>query len=444
MRYLGIIALSLLLLTKVTAQEKYWGKVSGQWRTYYQATWNKEDLKDFRTLATGGKLKYEYDFKEKPWKIGAAIYTSINLGLQDLTIPDPITGRYSRYETGMYDGNNLSDRFILFPGELYLTYAKSGHVVTLGRMKFVSPFINPEDGRMIPTLEQGLTYKYSNKSFGSFQFGAFNQIAARSTDGFYGIGETIGFYPVGRNVDGKPSYYAGNTDSDFLLTGNLDWNITEKLNLDVWEYYVDNVFNTIYLKPTYSISDYWSLSGEWLHQFRIGDGGNAVDSLRYFQDRTSNVLGAEVSWKPSKKSKFSAGYDRILDGGRFLFPREWGREFLFSFQKRERSEGSADNHAVLLTYDQSIQLGTSKIRSIASVGKHWKEELTNAADNKYAVPDYTQFNLDLFYTMEKLGGLKPELLLVYKKANGTIPDNPNFFFNKVDMYQINFVLNYNF
>ena len=35
MRYLGIIALSLLLLTKVTAQEKYWGKVSGQWRTYY-------------------------------------------------------------------------------------------------------------------------------------------------------------------------------------------------------------------------------------------------------------------------------------------------------------------------------------------------------------------------------------------------------------------------
>ncbi|WP_258099139.1 OprD family outer membrane porin [Marinoscillum pacificum] len=444
MRYFGIIGLSIVLIANLKAQGKYWGKVSGQWRNYYMASWNKEDLKDFQTLATGGKLKYEYNFKEKPWKVGGAIYTSINLGLQDLDVPDPITGKYSRYETGMYNGNNLSDRFILFPGELYLNYSKGGHMLTLGRMKFVSPFLNPEDGRMIATLEQGLTYKYSNKGFGSFQFGAFNAIAARSSDGFYGIGETIGFYPIGRGVDGKEVNYAGSTESDFLLTGNLDWNVTEKIKINVWEYYADNVFNTTYIKPTLSLSDELAIAGEWLHQFRVGDGGNQYDSLRYFADRTSNVLGAEVSWKAAKKSKFSIGYDRILDGGRFLFPREWGREFLFSFQKRERSEGSSDNHALVFTYDQQIKLGNSNLRSIASVGRHWKADLTNAADNKYAVPDYTHFNLDLFYTHEKLKSLKPELLLVYKMANGTVPDNPNFYFNKVDMFQINFVVNYNF
>lgn len=442
-RLLTILTLT-VSASNLSAQDTYFGKISGQWRTYYMATWNKDDLKDFHTLATGGKLKYEYDFKKKPWKVGGAIYTSVNLGIQDLTIPDAATGKVSRYELGMYDVQNPSDRLILFPGELYVKYAEHGHEFTLGRMKFVSPFLNPEDGRMIPTLEQGIAYKYTNEQLGKVQFGVFNQIAARSSDGFYSIGETIGIYPVGRNADGKSSGYAGNTDSDFLLTGNLDLNLSPNVGISVWDYYVDKVFNALYVKPEWEVSGGWKLSGEWLHQSRVGDGGNVVDSLRYFTDEKANVLGLEIARKLTENSILSIGYDRITDDGRFLFPREWGREFLFSFQKRERSEGSANSHAVLLTYDQSFTFGDGQLRSIASVGRHWKPELADAAANKYAQPDYTHFNLDLFYTHQKLKGLKPELLLVYKMGNGTIPDNPNFYLNKVDMFQINFVVNYNF
>ena len=37
-----------------------------------------------------------------------------------------------------------------------------------------------------------------------------------------------------------------------------------------------------------------------------------------------------------------------------------------------------------------------------------------------------------------------ELLLVNKIASGDIPDNPNFYLNKVDMFQVNFIVNYTF
>ena len=60
------------------------------------------------------------------------------------------------------------------------------------------------------------------------------------------------------------------------------------------------------------------------------------------------------------------------------------------------------------------------------------------------MPNYTHINLDLFYTKEEWEGLKPELLLTYKAANGDVPANPNVYLNKVDMFQINFVVNYQF
>lgn len=422
-------------------EKKSSGRLSGQWRSYYLGTINDGDLKDFHAIATGGKLKYVHGFGEH-WRLGGAMYVSINTGIQDLTVPDQATGRVSRYESGLFDVQNLDDQFIAFPGELFVQYLHGEHEITLGRMKIKSPFINPEDGRMIPTLEQGLWYKYQPNKW-KLQAGLFNQIAPRSTSGFFDIGESIGKYPVGRHTDGSRSQYASNTISDFVAVLNVDYSVSDQLKLEMWDYWVDNVFHSFYLKPTWKLSENTSLSGEWLHQDRVGDGGNAIDSLRYFVDRSSNILGIQVSQKVGK-GKFSLGYDHILKGGRFIFPREWGREFLFSFQKRERSEGAANNHALVAYYDQTFGKDKNKWRGIFSVSHHWKPDVTNAEDNKYAQPNYMHVNLDIFWMPQNIKGLRPELLLTYKKGTGDFPDNPNFILNKVDMFQVNFVVNYNF
>lgn len=417
------------------------GQLSGQWRTYYQSTINKETLKDFYALATGGKIKYVQSIG-KHFSLGGAFYTSVNLGIQDLTIPDETTGRVSRYEAGLFDVEDLSNSFIAIPGELFVRYKSKKHQATLGRMKIVSPFLNPQDGRMIPTLEQGIWYQYRPDKW-KLQFGVFNQIAPRSTSGFFNIGESIGKYPIGRHVDGAASQYRGNTTSDWMAVTNIDFNPSEKMKVEFWHYYVENVFQSIYIKPTLKLNAKTSILVEWLYQSRVSDGGNSVQTLRYFVDRSANIGGLQIERKVGK-AKLSIGYDHILKGGRFIFPREWGREFLFSFQKRERSEGSANNHALVAYYDNTFGGKKNKWRSIISVGHHWKADVTNAADNKYALPDYTHINLDVFWIPENIKDLRPELLLTYKKSSGEFPDNPNFIFNKVDLFIINFIVNYTF
>jgi len=407
-------------------------------------TVNKGSLKDFTALATGGKIKYQFTLHNR-LEIGAALYNTTNLGLQDLTKADVSTDKISRYEEGLFDRLDLTNDAVVLLGELYASYTLQNHGFKLGRMKINTPLINPQDGRMIPTLVQGFWYKYKIKKSSVLQLGVLNQIAPRSTGAFYGIGESIGTYPVGRNPTGQPSQYFGNTVSDYIVLFNSNLKITDKLELNLWNQFVDNISNTFYLKPTFKWTKNFSVAMEWLHQNKIGDGGNPNESLRYFNNNSSDILGIRFNhtWNTSA---VSLAYNRILPHGQFISPREWGREDLFSFQKRERSEGTADNHALVLYYNTTLPIIKEKAElvTIFSLGRHWKPSVLDAVLNKYAIPDYTHLNLDLFFNFKKLKNLKPELLITSKIANGDIPDNPNFFFNKVDLFHVDLILNYNF
>ncbi len=439
-----LLILPFLLVSQEYDSLKYKGTFSGQWRTYYMNTVNKGSLKDFTALATGGKIKYQFTLHNR-LEIGAALYNTTNLGLQDLTKADVSTDKISRYEEGLFDRLDLTNDAVVLLGELYASYTLQNHGFKLGRMKINTPLINPQDGRMIPTLVQGFWYKYKIKKSSVLQLGVLNQIAPRSTGAFYGIGESIGTYPVGRNPTGQPSQYFGNTVSDYIVLFNSNLKITDKLELNLWNQFVDNISNTFYLKPTFKWTKNFSVAMEWLHQNKIGDGGNPNESLRYFNNNSSDILGIRFNhtWNTSA---VSLAYNRILPHGQFISPREWGREDLFSFQKRERSEGTADNHALVLYYNTTLPIIKEKAElvTIFSLGRHWKPSVLDAVLNKYAIPDYTHLNLDLFFNFKKLKNLKPELLITSKIANGDIPDNPNFFFNKVDLFHVDLILNYNF
>ncbi|MCM4158146.1 OprD family outer membrane porin [Gramella sp. AN32] len=447
--YSSLILLVLLtpsaLISQEIIEEKKRSILSGQLRAYYMNTFNKGSLKDFTALALGGKLKYQYIPNEN-LEFGIAVYNSTNLGIQDLTVPDMQTGKLSRYEEGLFDRLNLENKAIFLIGELYANYKFQQHEFSFGRMKIKSPLVNPEDGRMIPSLFQGLRYQYEPNKNTHFQAGIFNAAAPRSTGEFYGIGESIGTYAVGRDWIGDPAQYANNTDSDFLFIANANFKITENSSIETWNYFIDNVSNSFYLKPKINITEKVNLEMEWLHQNKIGEGGNSIDSLRYFKANSADILGVKVKYNWNDNSSISLGYDRILPHGQFIFPREWGREFLFSFQKRERSEGSADNHALIMYYDDTFTLGDpeSKINTVLSIGHQWKPSVLDPKSNKYAVPDYTHINLDLFFSFKKLKNLKPELLFVTKFANGDFPNNPNFYLNKTDLFHVDLILNYNF
>ncbi|MEJ2006149.1 MAG: hypothetical protein P8X57_14565, partial [Cyclobacteriaceae bacterium] len=164
--------------------------------------------------------------------------------------------------------------------------------------------------------------------------------------------------------------------------------------------------------------------------------------LRYFTDKNSNVFGIKVSTR--KKVGWRLAYNRITDQGRFLFPREWGREFLFTFQKRERSEGIRDGHTLLLGFTRPFIFGKNKLNTDVNIGRHWTPDVTNASANKYAMPDYCHINLDLSYQNENLRGFAPEILITHKASRNGNVENPNIQLNKVDMWHFSLILNYRF
>ncbi|NMM48266.1 OprD family outer membrane porin [Marinigracilibium pacificum] len=441
----SIVLFFLLLGSGIFAQDRdsiKHSELSGQFRTFYMSTLNKDSLRDFHSIALGGFIKYKYKFNNH-FEAAVAGYVSINTNIQDLSIPDPTTNRLSRYELGLYDLENPEDDFIPVLGELYVRYHNKGHDIKIGRMKVKSPFLNGQDGRMIPTFIQGIWYKTNSIKNTTLQLGLINEISPRSTNKFFSIGSSIGTYPTGRNEDGSPSGYKNNTHSDYLIVTNADYKISKAFKVELWNYFADNLFNSLYIRPSIYLNDNkTTISFEWLNQIRVGDGGNSNDSLRYFTSSKANILGIKFNQKVNK-SNFSVAYDYIFPSGRYLFPREWGREFLFSFQKRERTEGFANNHAIVVSYQRNFEWKQNTFNTTVNVGRHFRPTVTDPELNKYAMPDYTHVNLDLYYKHKKLPKLEPELLLTWKPGSGTYPDNPNFIINKVDMFQINLVINYN-
>lgn len=81
-----------------------------------------------------------------------------------------------------------------------------------------------------------------------------------------------------------------------------------------------------------------------------------------------------------------------------------GKGIFIQFSKRERSEGSANNHALVFYYHQDLDLAEEQLRiqSIFSLGHQWKPSVLDPVQSKYAVPDYTQINWDLFFPFQKI------------------------------------------
>jgi len=449
LKSLNRLLLILLLPVSLHAQNnadslRSHGQFSGEWRTYYMATVNQGALKDFQALATGGYLKYMHKFADRI-EVGGALYTSFNLNIQDLEVPDPVTGRFSRYETGQFDVTDFSNRAIFVLGELYAGYAWNSGNVRIGRMKIKTPFVNGQDGRMIPTMIQGIQVSQQINEKLKATVGIYNAIAPRSTEGFFRIGESIGKYPAGRAPDGGPSSYPGETESDFMLITDISWQPAAGLNFNFVDYFVQNVFHTLYIKPSYgwtSDGRTFTIEAEWLHQDRVGNGGNDVDELRYFTDASSNVLGFQLSTK--QKTRWRLAYNRITADGRFLFPREWGREFLFTFQKRERSEGIADGQNLVAGITTPLRIGEGTLNTDLSLGRKWNSPVNDAAANKYAMPDYMHLNIDLAYSNKNLPRVFPELLVTYKAAMEDVSENPNLRLNKVEMWHFSLIFNYRF
>lgn len=423
------------------------GSFHGHFRYYFMSTDNAAGLTDYFANAAGGGLHYQ-TAKYHNFQFAVSGFYVFNIGSTDLDTIDPSTGQMNRYEIGLFDledPHNHKDIDRL--EELYLRYhAWKGHF-TLGRQLINTPFINLQDGRMRPTGVEGIWYESDHFKKLKLQGGYLYAVSPRGTTKWYEVQHSIGLYPQGVNPDGTKSNYHEHLTSKGVFTAGASYAFKPWIKATVWDLYIENILNStlaeIEVNKDLKSGNKLYGAGQFIRQDAVNDGGN-VDQSKTFVARGSQAMtfGLKAGMKV-RSWDFSLNYNRITSHGRYLMPREWGRDPFYTFLPRERNDGYGDVHAIVARGGRNFE--KIHLKTNIAAGYIQMPDVKNFALNKYGMPSYAQINADIRYSFDKvLKGLDAQLLVVYKHGLGETYDNDRFVINKVNMVLYNLVLNYHF
>lgn len=421
------------------------GQFEFMYRSFGMATINRGDLLDYHTHAVGGGLGY-YSPMFKGFHFGVSGFFAFQLYAHNIAKPDPTTGGGNRYEVLLYDMNDLDNTADLDRLEdFYLAYDYKGFSAMVGRHRVNTPLLNEQDNRMRHNSFSGITLQYRHNRWSAFA-GGYTAATMRGTVNWYSIEESFGVYPFGRNPQGTPSEYRGNVSTDGIAILGAAYTHPDRYHVQLWNYTAENVFNLsqAQLEGRVKTGDGHLLYGaQGFYQTALNHGGNPEPEAAYIDPSSSTWAGGGMLGYRSGKNQVSLNYLRIGSGGRFLFPREWGREQFFASLPRERYEGNGDVHAATVKYEHWFR--NEGLHGMVGAGWVQNPELDNFALNKYGVPSYYHFVGSLDYRFRGyLDGLHLMVLAVQKTAMNPnqVPDE--FRLNRVDMWNLNFVVNYAF
>jgi hypothetical protein len=423
------------------------GHFNGHFRYYFMSTQNQKGLTDYYANAAGGGLRYE-TAKFHGFQFAVSGFYTFNIGSSDLGKADSTTGQYNRYEIALFDVEdpyNKKDNDRL--EELYLKYTYKKSSIVFGKQLINTPFVNLQDGRMRPTGVDGIWVELNEIKKTKIEGGWLYAISPRGTTKWFDVGESIGIYPVGVNTAGVKSKYATNLESKGVVLIGTHIDVSKNLKLHGWDVFTENIFNTAMLQADFSMplknTNKVFASAQVIRQDAVNSGGNEDADKTYFEKGGKAItFGAKAGWQ-NKQWEVSINYNRITADGRYLMPREWGREPFFTFMPRERNEGFGDVHAIMAKVNYNIP--KIRVKTSLAAGYYKLPDVKDYRLNKYGVPSYSQVNADVRYAFNKvLKGLEAQLLVVGKVNNGETYNSKKFEFNKVNMVLYNFVLNYHF
>ncbi|MBL7924231.1 MAG: OprD family outer membrane porin, partial [Bacteroidia bacterium] len=308
-------------------------------------------------------------------------------------------------------------------------------------------FINRQDGRMRGTIEEGVWMEMNEIRKLRVEAGWIWKISPRSTVAWYEVEKSYGVYPSGVSETGVKSSYAGHIRSEGVGLLGLSWSPAKNVQFQFWEQYAENVFNTALFRSDWKVPvspDVHLISGLMVvRQDALNDGGNPDPAKAYIRKGSRAQVFSGRAGAGIRKFEFTFNYTRILDDGRFLMPREWGREPFYTFMPRERNEGFADVHAVNVSAGASLLNG--RLKPSLSYGHFYLPDVKDAKRNKYGMPAYRQLNAEVRYAFSGyLKGMALQFLMVYKGEMGETYGEYRYVFNKVNMLNWNVMVDYKF
>jgi hypothetical protein len=419
------------------------GKAEAHFRYFFMATDNQKKLTDYYANAAGGGLKYETG-KFHGFQAGIGGFFIFNIGSSDLGKPDPSTKQLNRYEIGLFDIENASNKNDIDRlEELYLKYNLKKATLTFGKQLINTPFINLQDGRMRPTGVEGLWLNGKSKKT-KWEGGILWGISPRSTVRWFNIGHSIGIYPQGVQENGQAANYREHLNSRAISVIGITHEFQHGLKAQLWEQWTENIFNTVLLQldKKWGKSSFYS-GVQGIMQHTLNNGGNDDPSKAYIHKGSKAFTwGTVTGWK-NKNTDISFNYNRITSAGRYVMPREWGRDPFYTFLPRERNEGFGDVNAVMIKLKQSFP--KQHLQALLGFGYYDLPDVTNTRLNKYGMPSYTQLNVDIQYQFTgTLEGMNAQFLYVYKGQEANSYGNNKYVIHKVNASLFNLILNYHF
>lgn len=423
------------------------GSFHGHFRSFGMATDNAPRLMDSWAWAAGGGVRYESRAFHR-FSVGVGGFFIFNLASSDLTKKDSLTAAQNRYELALFDLENPANRDDIDRlEEFFLRYRTRNGSLTFGKQVLTTPFINPQDGRMRPTGEEGLWVETRAGKHLKIEGGWLYRMSPRGTVRWYSVAQSIGILAQGVQPNGKKSDYAGHLKSAGIGIVGATWTKTPGLKIQIWNQWVDNIFNTALAQADYEClvgSDRKMFAGAQLvRQDALSNGGNSDPQQAYIQPSEGCTTASGQIGIRRKNYSFSVGYTQIGGGGRFLMPREWGREPFYTFMARERTEGLGSTRAIVGRLGYSNL--SKRFRAELAFGHFAAPDVKNTVLNKYGLPAFNQLNLEVRYAFSgALQGADAHLLCVWKSGTGATYDELRYVVNRVNLANYNFVLNYHF
>ncbi len=263
------------------------------------------------------------------FQFGLGGFYTFNLVSSNLAKPGSITGSPNRYEIGLFQIQNPSQTNNLYKLEYFcLKYQLKNVQATLQKQLLQTPFINPQDGSMRPTFEDGLYIKCVHPKTTREGGWPYN-ILPRSTIQWFSVPDSIGWYAQGLNLSGSAGNYRDNLSGSGIGLFGITHQVNKTVSIKLWKQFVENIFNTSLIELNYMPS---------IHQ-------QNQDKTYMMKGNTAYIFSGRVGLK-NQLMETTLNYTRIADNDRFLNPCEWGIEPFYTFMYRERNEGNGNLNAV--------------------------------------------------------------------------------------------------
>ena len=293
------------------------GTLKGEIRTFYFSRDFEENTPDRADLALG-TLMYYRTASLLGLTAGLATATASDIGSDD---DKAVYGLLARDASGDHESFTRLQEYFL-QGNWFNTTLK------LGAQEIESPFLNGHDIRLLPKTYRGLTVENTSVENLTVKAYYLTDFMGWTDDDFVDI-----------------SSVAKGADDEALLAGSVRYKVplnTILLDSELWDYRMEDVFNSTYLKATLSKKfETFSLSftPSFLKQDSIGDDlGGQFDTLQYGFNTSLKIAGFDVT----------AFYAKTGDDDLFV---PWGDGKVLIQQINASGRADENAYALKLGYD---------------------------------------------------------------------------------------------